>query len=164
MESRTNKIEYLGTTRVRKFAGKNFTRLGILTFSPTEMLETEIEALRRMNGKNVPCLIDVGDGYFDMSYAGELLSRHNVPLDWEYQLSIIVKNLENCRIVHRDIKPSNICVFEDTINIIDFGCAWLKDRFWQLSPSELVWAKPRKLIYDNEFALMSTFHSVLAHS
>lgn len=164
MESRTNRVERLGTTRVRKFAGKRFTRLGILSFSPQVMLEIEIEALQRMEGKNVPRLLEVGDNYFDMSYAGEPLSRNNVPLDWERQLRIIVKNLESCRIVHRDIKPSNICVLEGTINIIDFGCAWIKDRCWRLSPSELVWNKPRKLIYENEYALTTVFCNVLAQS
>lgn len=161
MESRTNKVERIGTTRVRKFAGKRFTRWGILSFNPRVMLKIEIEALRRMEGKNVPRLLEVGDNYFDMSYAGEPLSRNNVPLDWECQLRVIVKNLEGCRIVHRDIKPSNICVLEGTINIIDFGCAWIKDSYWRLSPGELVWSKPRKLIYNNEDALMTVFCNVL---
>lgn len=68
-----------------------------------------------------------------MSNMGEVISRNNIPDDWELQIKYISDGLKYFGCAHNDIKPSEILVKDKKINIIDFG--W-STRYGEKIPEE----------------------------
>jgi len=57
-----------------------------------------------------------------MSYAGEYLTKQNMPKDYEEQIKNIIDVLKQYNCSHNDIKPSELLILDGKIKIIDF--AW----------------------------------------
>lgn len=56
-----------------------------------------------------------------MSYAGEYLTKQNMPKDYEEQIKNIIDVLKQYNCSHNDIKPSELLILDDRIKLIDFG-------------------------------------------
>jgi tRNA A-37 threonylcarbamoyl transferase component Bud32 len=101
-----------------------------------------------------------------MNYMGELLTKKNIPSDYEKQVVYILNELKRYGCAHNDIKPSELLVSEGKINIIDF--AWSTD-LGQTIPSH--W--PRRLgdkkfrfkphEFDDEYSFRKSIKWILNH-
>ena len=58
-----------------------------------------------------------------MTYCGKQLSSEKLPKNWKNQYQEISEVLENLNLNQNDMMCRNICVFDNIINIIDFGLA-----------------------------------------
>ncbi|MBC8491273.1 MAG: protein kinase family protein, partial [Candidatus Marinimicrobia bacterium] len=85
--------------------------------------EYEITALKSLNNKHFPKLLEIGDNWFDMEYCGEKLNEQNLPKDWDVQIDEILNELNKANIIHRDIRPHNLMIINSVIKLIDFGWA-----------------------------------------
>ena len=58
-----------------------------------------------------------------MEYAGEYLTKQNMPKNYEEQIKNIIVVLNQYRCSHNDIKPSELLILDGRIKLIDFGLA-----------------------------------------
>ena len=100
--------------------------------------DNEIKALEVFKGKkHFPQLINVdpANRIIYISYCGELLTKENLPKDWEKQCKEIEAILDEKKIYHIDLSEirgekkfhKNICVNKGIINLIDWGF-WTRDK------------------------------------
>ncbi len=95
--------------------------------------KAEIKALRKLKGKkHFPQLIseDHNNKIIYMTYCGEILTKKNLPKDWEKQCERIEETLYKCDIYPQDLTGKdnpvpphikNILVKDGIIYMIDFG-------------------------------------------
>lgn len=136
---------------ILKKAGKRFSRQGH-TFDPIYLIEREKMFLKILDGCISPKLKKSGEGWIEMEYSGQLITKQNLPSDWEAQINKIASVLSEFRIIHRDIKSENILVKDRKIVLIDFSWSVFENEDYYLTPRELTNIDD-KLIYDNFYAL-----------
>lgn len=99
----------------------------------------ESNVLSHLNGvANVAQLIHrSGDDFIVTQQVGVSLSCHSrhyihesiehpfITIDHLIQLVKILKDIHLKDVIHRDLKPSNLIIYNLSINLIDFGCAYL---------------------------------------
>lgn len=95
--------------------------------------KNEIKALRKLKGKkHFPQLIseDHNNKIIYMSYCGELLTKTNLPKNWEKQCAAIEETLYKCDIYPQDLTGKdnpvpphikNVLVKDKIIYMVDFG-------------------------------------------
>ena len=94
------------------------------------LLENEINILKKLeNYEHFPKILDINwDEYsYTMSYCGITLGnlkkkKYKLPKNWKDQINNISKALTEQNIYNNDIALSNICILNDIIYMIDFGC------------------------------------------
>ncbi len=141
-----------------KKAGKPFSRKGY-NFDPKYLIEREKMFLQILDGIISPKLKNFGEGWIEMEYSGEQITKKNLPSDWEFQIKQISSILSKFEIIHRDIKSENILVDNRKIVLIDFSWSVFKNENYYLSPRELTNIK-KELIYDNYYALKFFINSL----
>jgi len=57
------------------------------------------------------------------AFAGERLTRDNLPADWDMQIRTIILTLRSCDCAHNDIKPSELLVMNGRLSLCDFAWA-----------------------------------------
>lgn len=81
--------------------------------------EREVKALKRLeSSKHFPTVIEDGDGYMVMQYAGR---ENMLTKDLISQAHEIIADLKKARIKHRDIRSENLLVLSGNLSLIDFG-------------------------------------------
>ena len=71
----------------------------------------------------VPKLIAYNRLVIYMTYCGALISKSNLPDDWQDQIDNIFKEFRTKRVNPNDTLDRNICVLNSKIKFIDFGLA-----------------------------------------
>ena len=98
----------------------------------------EVKALKLLNGKkHFPQIIGTGNRIIWMTYCGELLTKDNLPKDWEKQCKEIEIIFDENKMYHIDLTemvnnkklPKNLCVNKGIIYVIDWG-------FWTANKQE----------------------------
>jgi len=93
-----------------------YTKFGILN--------REIKWLEKMKGWNrVPALIDYDKQSLTFDYAGQPLTRKNMPKNYRQQIEDIIKGLKKFGCSHNDIWSENLLVDKGIIKLIDFQWA-----------------------------------------
>lgn len=113
-----------------------------------QVFQREVEALEKVNHKNIVRILDKGyDKAFNAYYIvleyikGKTFKEAYADIcryDYYQKLELMeqvvegIEYLHKKEIVHRDLKPSNIMFDQDnTVKIIDFGISKLQDTFYQ---------------------------------
>ena len=78
-----------------------------------------------------------------MEYAGEYLTKQNMPKDYEEQIKNIIDFLTQYQCSHNDIKPSELLILDDRIKLIDFG--------WSTKIGEPIPKRWPKILGDDHF-------------
>ena len=108
--------------------------------------EREVKALKLLNGKkHFPQVIKYGNRILWMSYCGELLTKDNLPKDWERQCKEIENLCNEKKIYHIDLteiikekkRHKNLCVNKGVIYVIDWGI-WTASRKQYIEKKETV--------------------------
>jgi len=95
------------------------------------LFQNEIDILKKLDKyDNFPKLLSFNcqDNSYTMTYCGDTLhnmkknKKLKIPNNWEVQISNISKALTDINIYNNDISYPNICILDDIIYIIDFGC------------------------------------------
>ena len=96
-----------------------------------KLLENEVCILKRLDKyHNFPKIININkeNHSFKMTYCGESIydlkknKKLIVPNNWLEQIKNISKNLNEENIYNNDIAITNICILNEKIYLIDFGC------------------------------------------
>jgi hypothetical protein len=91
----------------------------------------EIELLSRLkNEKHFPQVVssDSSTDTIEETYCGDTLkilesiNQLIIPKNWKQQIEEIANSLNKNNIYHNDIANTNICILDDIIYLIDFGC------------------------------------------
>lgn len=90
------------------------------------MLDREVEFMRLLEKYDIaPKVLEVGDDYIDMTYAGKHLSSYkDTKTGYESfadQFKKIAESLKREKIIHRDIHIHNLLYFQGKVRLIDFG-------------------------------------------
>lgn len=131
-KTRNNTIikKYIGTlkkTDAHRYGPKNC----VCGSDLKTLFNYEIELLSRLkNEKHFPQIVssDPNNYSIEESYCGDTiknLKNQNslkIPSNWEQQIQEIVDSLNKNNIYHNDIAISNICILDNIIYLIDFGC------------------------------------------
>jgi len=141
----------------------------------SECAQNEARALFLLGGdRHFPNMLWRGDPdpwYWDMDmgnppqihmeYAGQPLTKENLPDDWEVQVQEIVAHLAAKRLVHRDIMPANVHVKRGVLMLIDHGWCVPLGKEDDYVPPDLggKWRKPGG--WDDEYSLRKTVETVL---
>lgn len=64
---------------------------------------------------------------FKMPNLGDMITKDNIPQDWEVQMEYIIEELDKYNCSHNDVKPEEILVKEGKLYLIDFGWATKKN-------------------------------------
>lgn len=154
LKSRINLVEMLPDGTVKKTPGLPFIR-GTKIFSPKKLLQEEIAITELFSGtQGFPIIIEKGPAHLLLANAGEVITKHNCPSDAKKQLLKISQELTRHAIIHRDIKAENLLVKNGIITLIDFGWAIKEGTPYSKCPRELTKGIDRRLVYDNEYALL----------
>ncbi len=98
------------------------------------------------------------------AYAGERLTRDNLPADWDIQIRTIILSLRAFDCAHNDIKPSELLVLNGRLSLCDF--AWATQygaphpAHWPAALGEEFALKRRSSLNDS-FAIMRSVCCVL---
>jgi hypothetical protein len=153
------------TSKVEIFLDKNLVRK---TYKKgyEHCLKFETNALKKLNKldkDHFPTLEYEAKNYIELSFAGDRLSKSNLPKDYKEQINHILSILKKADIVNRDIKPDNLHVKNDKIVLIDFGWA---ESFKNIKskPSNSIglghtFKHPKK--FDDEFSLNKSINHLL---
>ena len=150
-KSRINIVIRKRNGNILKKSGKPFSR-GKYNYDPKYLIAREKMFLEILDGIIAPKLIAYGDDWIEMEFAGEKISKKNLPSDWQTQIENIASFLNKFDIIHRDIKEENILVKNNKIYLIDFGWSVFRNEDYYLTPREIS-KIPRELIYENFYAL-----------
>lgn len=114
----------------------------------------EVKALKLLQGKkHFPQIINIGNRIIWMSYCGELLTKDNLPKDWEKQCKEIESTFDEKKMYPIDLTyiikekkvHKNLCVNKGIIYVIDWGF-WTKDKQQYAEKRETVKQVIEKLI------------------
>ena len=95
------------------------------------LLDNEVNILKKLQKYNhFPKIksVDYKNNSYKMTYCGETLSylkrkkKLKIPSDWIKQINEISNALSDINIYNNDIALSNICILNNIIYMIDFGC------------------------------------------
>ena len=92
---------------------------------------------------------------------GELLTKRNIPYDYNNQGNNLIKELKrnNCR--HNDIKPTELVIKEGKIKLIDFGWAHEYDKENPESWPECLGDKYKCSPYNDKCSLKKTLEYIV---
>ena len=117
------------TSIINVYRENQIVTKNVLLYHQFNVIENEIKWLKVFSDfENVPQFISVDKTKITMSYAGEVLHKNNIPLDWEDQMEGILQKLKNANCSHNDIKPSDILVNNGILMLIDFQWATETDK------------------------------------
>ena len=139
MKSRTSEITILDNIVTKKFystlSPEDRHRLGprnCVCGKPLPVLyKNEINILKKLKKYNhFPKLLSTDEKNlsYSMTYCGKNITylkkvkKLKIPKNWEYQIKKINEALVRENLYNNDISHNNICILEDTIYLIDFGC------------------------------------------
>ena len=92
--------------------------------------DNEVKALKLLNGKkHFPQIISIGNRIIWMTYCGVLLTKKNLPKNWEKQCKEIESAFDENKMYHIDLTGvvngkkvhKNLCVNKGIIYVIDWG-------------------------------------------
>ncbi|HXW53516.1 MAG TPA: hypothetical protein VEL47_05370 [Myxococcota bacterium] len=118
--------ERSATSDVLIFKEQNVVSKHVRSYLEFNVFDREVEMLMRLrNFKHVPKIlaVDFEDNTIYMEYAGERLTKDNLPANWENQVKDIINGLRALGIQHNDIKNAEVLVKNGTIMVVDYGWA-----------------------------------------
>lgn len=113
----TAAVAFTETAVVKRFRDE------ILRYAP-HTYRRECDALRALDGlAGVPRLLAADGRHLHMTYAGEPLSRHNIPANAEEQAHALVGAMAGAGVRHNDIHFDNVLVLDGRLHLVDFAWA-----------------------------------------
>ena len=108
--------------------GELIVRKVVRAYLEHDVFSREVSYLRRLRKLDfVPKILyaDYVTHALYMTFAGERLTRQNLPANWEQQIKNIIAGLRNSDVQHNDIKTDELLVLNGKIMVIDYG--WASD-------------------------------------
>ena len=96
----------------------------VVLYNRYNVVENEVKWLTKLNEfEHTPNIISVKKNCITTTYAGQQVTKKNIPKNWKDQMIKILTKLESINCSHNDIKPSDILVLKNKLMLIDFQWA-----------------------------------------
>jgi len=113
----------------QRYASRVITNFGDKTVTKTynnkrslHYVEKEIEWLKKFaEYKWCPRLLNYGRKSITMSYQGEMISKKELPNDWQKQIDGILEGLKKHNCYYCDLRLSHLRLMDGKVSLIDFG-------------------------------------------
>jgi len=118
--------EASGTSDNTLYPEHNIVKKHVRSFLEFDVFNREIQFLLKLkNFDHAPKLlyVDYESNTMYMEYAGEKLTKNNIPANWRSQLKEIIDGLKKRGVQHNDIKNNEVRVKDGKIMLIDYGWA-----------------------------------------
>ena len=106
---------------VKKERIKDVTVFRTRQYDFVKLTENEIGWLKRLSQFSwVPKIVKEEDHYIILTYVGEPVTIHTLPLDWKEQMEIILTDMNSASCFHNDIKNAELLVKDNKLHLIDY--------------------------------------------